>query len=37
MHFFLFRVLHENGVLVSYDCSGISADGVWELVKDSLY
>ena len=34
---FLFRVLHENGVLVSYDCSGISADGVWELVKDSLY
>ena len=33
---YLFRVLHENGVLVSYDCSGISADAVWALVKDSL-
>ena len=33
---FLFRVLHDNGVLVSYDISGMSADAVWALIADNM-
>ncbi len=31
-----FYVLHENGVAVSYDCSGVSAEYVWSLVEATL-
>jgi len=30
-----FYVLHENGVRVGYECSGVSAQFVWELVSSS--
>lgn len=31
-----FRVRHENGVVVSYDCSAVTADYVWGLVEATL-
>lgn len=31
-----FKVLHENGVLVSYDIAGLSARAVWEIVEETL-
>ncbi len=31
-----FYVLHENGVAVSYDCSGVTAEYVWSLVEATL-
>lgn len=31
-----FRVRHENGVVVAYDCSGVSAEYVWSLVEPTL-
>ncbi len=33
---FHFNVLHENGVLVRYDCDGMTAGQVWELVEPTL-
>jgi len=31
-----FCVLHENGVLVSYSCSGLTATEIWSLVEPTL-
>ena len=31
-----FYVIHENGVVVSYDCSGVTAETVWALVESTL-
>lgn len=31
-----FYVLHENGVVVGYNCSGVSAEYVWSLVEATL-
>lgn len=31
-----FYVIHENGVVVSYDCSGVTAEAVWALVEETL-
>lgn len=31
-----FYVLHENGAVVGYDCSGVSAQYVWSLVEATL-
>ena len=31
-----FYVLHDNGVVVGYDCSGVSAEYVWSLVEATL-
>ena len=31
-----FYVLHDNGTVVGYDCSGISAQQVWALVEATL-
>ncbi len=31
-----FRVRHENGVVVDYDCSAVTADYVWSLVEPTL-
>jgi len=31
-----FYVLHDNGVVVSYDCSGVTAEYVWSLVEATL-
>lgn len=31
-----FRVCHENGVVVDYGCSGVSAEYVWSLVEATL-
>ncbi len=31
-----FYVLHENGVVVGYDCAGVSAEYVWSLVEATL-
>ncbi len=31
-----FYVRHANGVVVSYDCSGVSAEYVWSLVEPTL-
>lgn len=31
-----FYVLHDNGVVVSYNCSGVSAEYVWSLVEQTL-
>lgn len=31
-----FYVLHENGVVVGYNCSGVSAEYVWSLVEPTL-
>lgn len=31
-----FGVLHENGVLVKYSCSGLTAAQVWQLVEPTL-
>lgn len=33
---FHFSVLHSNGVVVSYSCDGMTAQQVWELVKETL-
>lgn len=33
---FRFSVLHENGVVVSYSCDGITAQEVWALVEPTL-
>ena len=33
---YLFRVLYDDGVLVSYDLSGMSADAVWALIADNM-
>ena len=33
---FSFEVLHPDGTLVSYRCDGMTAEGVWELVKGTL-
>lgn len=33
---FHFSVLHPNGVVVSYFCDGLTAEQVWELVKETL-
>ena len=33
---FHFKVLHENGVLVSYSCDGMTAREVWQLVEPTL-
>ena len=31
-----FYVIHENGVVVGYDCSGVTAQEVWDLVEPTL-
>lgn len=31
-----FYVLHDNGVAVGYDCSGVTPEYVWSLVEDTL-
>lgn len=31
-----FRVLHSNGVLVEYQCGGLTAEAVWSMVEDTL-
>ncbi len=31
-----FYVLHENGVAVSYNCSGVSAEYVWSIIEPTL-
>lgn len=31
-----FYVLHPDGTVVGYDCSGVSAEYVWSLVEDTL-
>lgn len=31
-----FRVLHDNGVVVDYDCSAVTAEYVWSLVEATL-
>ena len=31
-----FYVRHDNGVMVGYDCSGVSAEYVWSLVEPTL-
>ena len=33
---FAFGVLYPNGVLVEYRCDGLSAQAVWELVREAL-
>lgn len=33
---FAFNVLHDNGVVVSYHCDGLTSEQVWELVKETL-
>ena len=33
---YLFQVLHPNGVLVEYDCSGLTAEQVWAMVEATL-
>lgn len=33
---FHFSVLHSNGVVVSYSCDGMTAQQVWELVRETL-
>ena len=33
---FHFSVLHSNGVVVRYSCNGITAQQVWELVRETL-
>ena len=33
---FRFNVLHPNGVVVGYSCDGMTAQQVWELVKETL-
>ncbi len=32
-----FRVLHPDGTVVEYDCSGVDAGYVWGLVEDTLH
>lgn len=31
-----FYVLHENGVMVGYDCSGVTAETVWAMIEPTL-
>ena len=31
-----FFVLHENGTLVGYDCSGLTAEQIWSLTEPTL-
>ena len=31
-----FYVIHENGVVVSYDCSGVTAETVWAMIEPTL-
>lgn len=33
---YCFRVRHDNGVVVDYDCSAVTADYVWSLVEATL-
>ena len=31
-----FYVIHDNGTVVSYDCSGVTAETVWAMIEPSL-
>lgn len=31
-----FYVIHENGVVVSYDCSGVTAEAIWDMIEPTL-